>query len=122
MEKQEKDRKRWKPYKWSYYPSEGYYVGFKLIVAIDAENHELSGYELYDGCPNDAIILIPLLEKLHSAKKMNMCDVIICDMSSNSMKIYIATINRFFVIPIIYPRMNTNMRKIDANLVPPLDI
>ena len=27
-----------KPYKWSYYPSKGYYVGFKLIVAIDAEN------------------------------------------------------------------------------------
>ena len=38
-------------------------VGFKLIVAIDAENYELSGYELYDGCPNDAIILIQLLEK-----------------------------------------------------------
>jgi hypothetical protein len=33
-----------KPYKWSYYPSEGYYVGFKLIVAIDAENYELLNY------------------------------------------------------------------------------
>ncbi|PXF53361.1 MAG: hypothetical protein C4B56_02770 [Candidatus Methanophagaceae archaeon] len=111
-----------KPYKWSYYPSEGYYVGFKLIVAIDAENYELLGYELYDGCPNDAIILIPLLEKLHSAKKMRMGDVIICDKGSSSTKNYITSINRFFVIPIIYPRMNTNMRKIDANLVPPLDI
>ena len=93
-----------------------------MIVAIDAENYELSGYELYDGCPNGAIILIPLLEKLHSAKKMSMCDVIICDMGSNSMKNYITTINRFFVITIIYQRMNTNMSKIDANLVPPLDI
>ena len=70
------------------------------------------------------IILIPLIEKLHihSAKKMSMCDVIICDRGSNSMKIYITTINLFFVIPIIYQRMNTNIRKIDANLVPPLDI
>jgi len=38
------------------------------------------------------------------------------------MKNYITTINRFFVITIIYQRMNTNMSKIDANLVPPLDI
>ena len=112
-----------KKYKWSYYyPSEGYYVGFKLIVAIDAENYELSGYELHDGCPNDAIILIPLIEKLHSVKRMRMGDVIICDMGSNSLKIYITTINRFFVITIIYPGMNTNMSEIDANLVPSLDI
>jgi len=55
---------------------------------------------------------------------MRMDDLIICDMGFNSMKIYIATINRFFVITIIYiyPGMNTNMSKIDANLVPPLDI
>ena len=31
-------------------PPEGYYVGFKLIVAIGAENYELLGYQLYDGC------------------------------------------------------------------------
>jgi len=53
---------------------------------------------------------------------MRMGDLIICDMGSNSMKIYITTINRFFVITIIYPGMNTNMSKIDANLVPSLDI
>jgi len=93
-----------------------------MIVAIDAENYELSGYELHDGCPNDAIILIPLIEKLHSVKRMRMDDIIICDKGFNSMKNYIATINRFFVITIIYPWMNTNMMKIDANLVPPLDI
>jgi len=111
-----------KPYKWSYYPSEGYYVGFKLIVAINAENYELLGYELYDGCPNDAKTLIPFLEKLYSSRKMRMGDLIICDKGASSMKNYIATINRFFVVPIIYPRKNTNMRRIEANLVPPLDV
>ena len=111
-----------KPYKWSYYPSEGYYVGFKLIVAIDAENYELLGYELYDGCPNDAKTLIPLLEKLYSSRKMRMGDLIICDKGYSAMKNYIATINRFFVVPIIYLRKNTNMKRIEANLVPPLDV
>lgn len=111
-----------KPYKWSYYPSEGYYVGFKLIVAIDAESYELLDYKLYDGCPNDAIIHIPFLEKLYAARKMRMGDVIICDKGASSIKNYIATINRFFVVPIIYQRKNTNMKRIEANLVPPLDV
>ncbi|MHC1567871.1 MAG: hypothetical protein ACXQTD_09330, partial [Candidatus Syntropharchaeia archaeon] len=56
--------------------------------------------------PNDAIILIPFLEKLHTSKKMRMGDVIICDKGFSSMKNHIATINRFFVVPIIYPRKN----------------
>ncbi|MHC1567615.1 MAG: hypothetical protein ACXQTD_07920, partial [Candidatus Syntropharchaeia archaeon] len=51
------------------------------------------------------------LEKLNTAKKMRMGDVIICDKGFSSMKNYIATINRFFVVPIIYPRKNTNMRR-----------
>ena len=38
------------------------------------------------------------------------------------MKNYIATINRFFVVPVIYPGKNTNMERIEANLVPPLDV
>ncbi|RLG32089.1 hypothetical protein DRN97_08195 [Methanosarcinales archaeon] len=38
------------------------------------------------------------------------------------MKNYIVTINRFFVVPIIYQRKNTNMKRIMANLVPPLDV
>ena len=53
---------------------------------------------------------------------MRMGDVIICDKGSSSMKNYIATINQFFVVPIIYPRKNKNMRRIEANLVPPLDV
>jgi len=30
--------------------------------------------------------------------------------------------NRFFLIPAIYPRKNTNLRRIISNLIPPLDI
>ncbi|MEA3431688.1 MAG: transposase [candidate division WOR-3 bacterium] len=79
-------------------------------------------YELYDGCPNDAKILIPCLEKLYSSKKMRMGELIICDKVYGSMKDYISAINRFFVVPIIYQRKNTNMKRISANLVPPLDV
>ena len=67
-------------------------------------------------------ILIPFLKKPYSSKKMRKGDLIICDKGFSSNKNYIVTINRFFIIPIIYPRKNTNMEKIKANNVPPLDI
>ncbi|RZB29514.1 MAG: hypothetical protein AEth_01025 [Candidatus Argoarchaeum ethanivorans] len=105
-----------KPYKWSYYPSKGYYVGFKLIVAIDTENYELLGYELHNGCPNDAKILVSFLEKLYSSKKMIRGDFIICDKGYSSMKDYIATINRFFVVSIIYLRKNINIKHCTTSL------
>ena len=67
-------------------------------------------------------MLIPLLEKLYAARKMRRGDAIICDKGSSAMKNYIATITRFFVVTVIYPRKNTNMKRIEANLVPPLDV
>jgi hypothetical protein len=72
-----------------------------------------------DGKPNT---LIPFLEKLYSSRKMRMGDLIICDKRYSSMKNYIATINRFFVVPIIYLGKNTNTKRTGVNLVPPLDV
>lgn len=91
-------------------------------MVIDAENYELLGYELYDGCPNDAKILISFLDKLHRSKKMRRGDIIICDKGFTSIKNYIVSINRFFIVPIIYPRKNTDMDRIEAILALPLDI
>ena len=40
-----------KKYKWSYSASSGYYVGYKLILAIDAETFEIIGFEIYKNSP-----------------------------------------------------------------------
>ena len=42
-----------KKYKYSYGPSIGYYVGFKLILAINQDN-ELLGFEIFNDSPNDS--------------------------------------------------------------------
>jgi hypothetical protein len=110
-----------KKYKYSYGPSIGYYVGFKLILAINQDN-ELLGFEIFKDSPNDSKLLIPFIEKLFRARIIKSGDVIVCDKGFTSKANYQIIINRFNVVPIIYPRKNTNLDKIIRNLNPPLEL
>ena len=53
-----------KQYKWSHSSSEGFYVGYKVILAIDALTFEVLGFEIFEGSPNDAKLLEKFIEKL----------------------------------------------------------
>ena len=109
-----------KKYKWSYYPSIGYFVGFKLILAIDLDGN-LIGFEIHKDCPNDSKLLIPFVEKLFNSRKIRSGDIILCDKGFTSKTNYQMLINRFYLIPIIYPKKNTNLDQIIRDLNPPLD-
>jgi len=112
--------KRNKEYKYSYYPSIGYFVGFKLILAIDLDNN-LIGFEIYKDCPNDSKLLIPFVERLFNSRKIHSGDLILCDKGFTSKLNYQALINRFYLVPIIYPRKKTNLDQLIRDLNPPLD-
>ena len=51
-----------------------------------------------------------------------MGDKVLCDKGFTSKINYQTLINRFYLIPIIYPRKNTNINRIIADLNPPLDV
>ena len=110
-----------KEYKYSYYPSIGYYVGFKLILAIDLD-YNLVGFEIYKNCPNDSKLLVSFIEKLFKSRRIHSGDLILCDKGFTSKMNYQTLINRFYLIPIIYPRKNTNIDRIIGDLNPPLDV
>jgi hypothetical protein len=110
-----------KKYKYAYGPSIGYYVGFKLILAINQDN-ELLGFDIFKDSPNDSKLLIPFVEKLFHSRIIKSEDIIVCDKGFTSKANYQIIINRFRVVPIIYPRKNTNIDKIIRDLNPPLEL
>lgn len=110
-----------KKYRYSYGPSIGYYVGFKLILAIN-QNYELLGFEIYKDSPNDSKLLIPFVERLIRARIIKYEDIIVCDKGFTSKANYLTIINRFNLVPIIYPRKNTNLEKIIRDINPPLEL
>jgi hypothetical protein len=109
-----------KKYKYSFYPSIGYYIGFKLILAID-QNFDIIGFQIHKNCPNDSKLLFPFVESLYKSKRIKYGDIILCDKGFTSKKNYILLINRFCLIPMIYPRKNTKIDQITKCLCPPLD-
>jgi hypothetical protein len=113
--------KKNKKYKYSYDHSSGYYVGFKLVLAINPD-FEILGFEIYKNSPHDSKLLIPFVEKLFRSRIIKSGDIIVCDKGFTSKKNYQVIINRFYVIPIVYPKKNTNLDKIIDSLNPPLNI
>jgi hypothetical protein len=92
-----------------------------LILAINQDN-ELLGFEIFKNSPNDSKLLISFVEKLFHARIIKSKDILICDKGFTSKSNYQTIINRFNVIPIIYPRKNTNLYKIIRDLNPPLEL
>ena len=90
-----------KKYRYSYGPSIGYYVGFKLILAIN-QDYELLGFEIHKDSPNDSKILIPFIEKLFRARIIKCEDIIVCDKGFTSKANYQTIINRFNLVPLIH--------------------
>jgi len=113
--------KRNKKYKCSYDHSSGFYVGFKLILAIN-KDFEVLGFEILENSPHDSIVLVSFIEKLYRLRIIRSRDIIVCDKGFTSKRNYRVLINRFCVIPIIYPKKNTNIEKIINNLSPPLEM
>ena len=111
-----------KKYKWSYSASCGYYVGYKLILAIDAETFEILGFEIYKNSPNNSKLLVNFVEKLCNSRKLRQGDAVICDRGFTAEKNYHILISRFLLVPIIFARKNTNVNRIMETLTPPLDI
>ncbi len=113
--------KKNKKYNYAYDHSRGYYVGFKLILAIN-QDLEVLGFEIHKDSPHDSKLLVPFVEKLFRSRMIKPRDIIVCDKGFTSKQNYRVLINRFYVIPIIYPKINTNLDKVIDSFNPPLDI
>lgn len=111
-----------KKYTWSYSSSDGYYVGYKLILAIDAITFEILEFEIYSGSPNDSKLLEKFVGNLCNSRKLRMGDFVICDRGFTSMENYHILISRFLLVPMIFARKNTDLKRLLATLTPPLDI
>ena len=83
---------------------------------------EVLGFEIHKDSPHDSKLLVPFVEKLFRSRMIKPRDIIVCDKGFTSKQNYRVLINRFYVIPIIYPKINTNLDKVIDSFNPPLDI
>ncbi len=111
-----------KEFKWGYSPSKGYYIGYKLTIAIDKSNLMPLAFLLHEGSPNDAKLFCQVLKELKKRRIIRKGDVVIADKGYYSYKNYLKGITRFRIVPLIFPRKNFSLGRLLGLLSYPLDV
>ena len=111
-----------KEFKWGYSSSKGYYIGYKLTLAIEYPSLRPVAFLLHQGSPGDAKIYEEILEELKRRRIARNGDTIILDKGYYGYRNYVLGISRFKVISVIFPRKNFKMGKLMAMLSYPLSI
>jgi hypothetical protein len=97
-------------FKWGYSSSKGYYIGYKLTLAIEYPSLRPVAFLLQQGSPSDAKIYEKILEELKRRRIARNGDKIIFDRGYYSYKNYVLGISKFKIIPVIFPRKNLKKR------------
>ena len=111
-----------KEFKWGYSPSKGYYIGYKLTIAIDKSNLMPLAFLLHEGSPNDAKLFYQILKELKKRRIIRKGDVVIADKGYYSYKNYLKGITRFRIVPLIFPRKNFSLSRVLGLFSYPLEV
>ena len=108
--------------KWSYSSSKGHYIGFKATFVLDYDSLTPVAILLHSGAPNDSKLFEEILEELHRRRLIRKRDVLIFDKGYYSFKNYQIGINKYKIVPFIFPKKFFTKQKFDDKLSYPLDV
>lgn len=109
-------------FKWAYSPSKGYYIGYKLVLALEYPSLRPISYTLLSGSPNDAPLFDQIMEELKRKRIIRNGDLVIMDKGFYSYRNYAIGITRYKVVPLIFPKRNFKEDKLFGLLSYPLKL
>ena len=109
-------------YGWGYAPSKGFYVGYKLTLAIKYPSLKPLAFLLHQGSPNDAKLFKHILEELKRRRIARNGDTVVCDRGYYAYKNYLTALSRFRLIPVIFPKKTFDEGRLRGLLSFPLTL
>jgi len=109
-------------YRWGYTPSHGYYIGYKLTLAVEYPSLRPVGMILHPGSPHDAPLFEEIMEELKRRRVLRIGDTVVCDKGYYSYGNYVQGILRYNVIPLIFSKKTFSVKKLLGQLIYPLNI
>ena len=97
---------------WGYTPTQGYYIGYKLTMAIDYPSLKPVCILLHRGSPHDSPLFNDVLEELRRRRVVKDADLVVCDKGYYSYGNYVAGIKEFKIVPLIFSKKNFNLKKL----------
>jgi len=111
-----------KEFKWGYSPSKGYYIGYKLTLAVDYLKMKPIAFLMHQGSPNDARLYHEVLGELKRRRVIRNGDTVLFDRGYYSYENYLIGISRFKIVPLIFPRKNFKINRTLDGLSYPLNL
>jgi len=125
-------------FKLGYSVSKGYYIGYRLTLAIEYPSLRPIAFLIHQGSPNDATkslilctanlrfarakIYKEILEELKSRRIARNGDTVVFDKGYYGYKNYLMGISRFKIVPLIFAKKNFKMNKLTGIISYPLSI
>jgi len=110
-----------KDVKWDKSSSKGFYIGFKLTVALDYHSMKPLAFLLHSGSPHDAPLFHQIMEELKIRRLIRKGDTIIFDRGYYDYDHYVEGILKYKIVPIIFPKKKFNLNKVLQELNYPLE-
>ena len=108
--------------KWSYSSSYGFYIGFKATVVLEHKSAMPVAIIIHSGAPHDSKIFNEIMENLKKRRIIQKGDTILFDRGYYSYKNYQIGISKYKIVPLIFPKENFKIQKLNDKLTYPLQV
>ncbi len=101
-----------KDYKWAYSKSKGYYIGMKLVFAMEYHSLKPLAFLVFPGGPSDSRIFDEIVTELMRRKILKKGDSLVLDKGFYAYRHYIEGLTEYGIVPLIFPRINFKLEKV----------
>jgi hypothetical protein len=108
--------------KWSYSSFYGFYIGFKAKIVIEQKSAMPVAIIIHSGAPHDSKIFNEIMENLKKRRIIRKNDIIIFDRGYYSYNNYQIGISKYKIVPLIFPKENFKIQKLNDKLTYPLQV
>jgi len=110
-----------KDYKRCYSTNNGHYAGFKMTLAIEYKTCKPLAIVIHQGCPNDTKVFDDILFELKRRGILKKGQLILADKGFYSLENYLIGINKYKIIPLLFPKKKPSLITLIERIQNPLE-
>ena len=108
--------------KWGFSTTKGHFIGFKVTVVLNEKTMAPVSILIHSGAPNDSKIFDEVLQNLQKRRIIKRKDIILFDRGYYGYKNYQIGINKYRIVPIIFPKGSYKEEKLKGQMSYPMEV
>jgi len=110
-----------KDYKRGFSTSKGHYAGFQMTLVVEYETLRPLAILIHPGSPNDTKIFDEMMFELKKRRLLRKRQLVIADKGFYSAYNYLIGINKYKIVPLIFPKKKPTLEVLKDKITNPLD-